>query len=290
MRRKLRKHLDAMVPGLFWRIVERDEVGDFLTGDLSDVSLDVVEISETLQQKAKRKGLPDRRTDPPGFWDIRDRFLEAMRSATFPEGERRVLVRLWASEGMSFSELKGLENGVAAITDATPLVFVARGGSTEHACLRALVTTGRPCREGRRLAFDLDGTLTRWPEHFARMSQRNRDAGGFNLVISTRHEPKSSSCFKLVYDREKRDLKRTEACVDRLVHAWLDFDLWLELMPYFTNMEWFNRCLWTKAFFCRLFRADVYFDDQQINIDRMAELAPDVRTVLVPEDAPPEWG
>ena len=287
MQRELHKHLTEMIPDAFWQVITREDARDYLLGDLEDVSLEVAEFSESVQEKAKRKSLPARRTEPPGLWDIRDRFLDALRCAALPEGERRVIVRLWASEGMTFAELKGLEDEVKTIMGATPLIFVARGDSAERARLRALVTTGRPCGKGRRLAFDLDGALTRWPEHFAWMSQRNRDAGGFNLVVSTRHEPRGSSCFKLVYDREKKDLERTDVCVDRLVHTWLDFDLWLELMPYFTNVEWFNRCIWTKSFFCRLFRADVYFDDQQINIDRMAELAPDVRAMLVPADAPP---
>lgn len=90
---------------------------------------------------------------------------------------------------------------------------------------------------GDRLAFDLDDTLTRWPSFFSTFSKNNSDPDSYNLIISTRYEALSNSCYQAVYDRELAEIEALNVKHEKLVHAWWPFDLAEKLFPCGNEMD-----------------------------------------------------
>jgi len=135
--------------------------------------------------------------------------------------------------------------------------------------------------QGQRLAFDLDDTLTSYAAFFSSLSKQNCDPDSFKLIISTRYEPDTSSCQQAVYDKELAEIKGMGIDYDKLVHAWCPFDLAGKLFPCGNDYDWLKRFIWQKAFYCRLHHIDIFYEDQQRNIDLFKKYAPEIEVVHV---------
>jgi len=287
MKINIRATIKNLVPEAFWEIVLIDDVEQYLIGDLHDMQVNECACTLTLEKKANTKDVQLSKCETPTVNEVLPEFLIKLKKQNLGSKAQRILILTRSKKGISFSELKHIEQQIEGIAKTVPIIFVTRTPNQNAASIQCLVATGKPQKRGYRLAYDLDDSLTRWPEQFSEMSRKNKEAKGFNLVISTRHELKSSSCFQQVYDREKQDIEDTGVDMDVLAHAWLDFDVIEKLFPFFDTCHWFDRCLWAKVFYCRLYRIDAYYADQQRNIDQLAKLAPDIRTISVSASNPP---
>jgi len=116
---------------------------------------------------------------------------------------------------------------------------------------------------------------------FSSLSKRNCDPDSFNLIISTRYEPDTSSCQQAVYDKELAEIKELDIDYDKLVHAWWPFDLAGKLFPCGYDYDWLKRSIWQKAFYCRLHHIDIFYEDQQRNIALFKKYAPEIEVVHV---------
>jgi len=283
MAKTLQEKIEAIVPECFWEIISKDCVAQYLTGGLANPKVHECKV-DLAQAMATEQG-SGRKTRT--IHDLVRIFLDEANAITHNTRAPRALIRLQAAaKDADFNMVRKVEKMVKEHLDLVPIVFVDHSSGHDPA-MQALVTTGERLEQGPRIAYDLDDTLTRWPGHFAAMSRDLRARQGFNLVISTRHEPPSSSCRQAVYDRERQDIESTGVVMHALAHSWLDFSLWVKLFPFLDNTRWLDRYIWTKAFYCRIHRIDVLFEDQRRNIERMAELTPDVHVIQVSDDEPP---
>jgi len=287
MKKNIRASIKNLVPKSFWDIISIDDVEQYLIGDLNDVQVNECSCTLTLKKKASAKDVQLSKCETPTIDEVLPEFLIKLKKKNLDSKAQRILIFTGSKNGISFAELKHIEQQIEGIFNTVPIIFVTRTLNQNDASIQCLVATGKPQKRGSRLAYDLDDSLTRWPKQFSEISRKNKAEKGFNLVISTRHELKSSSCFQKVYNREKQDIEETGVDMDVLAHAWLDFDVMEKLFPFFDTCHWFDRCLWAKAFYCRLYRIDAYYADQQCNIDQLAKLAPDVRTISVSANNPP---
>jgi len=290
-----------MVPEVYWSIITIQDMERFLLKDIDDISLFECKCALTPEEKEEDRikklppeyrNLPKRpihKLDAPLFSDVLPVFITRQKTLEIPIGERRMIILIRSSVIPEFSEIQTLERNAIEIFGCVPLVFTAPALSNREASIQGLIVCGqRHTSCGMHLAFDLDETLTRWPEEFSAICRTNRQKGGFNLIISTRHEPSGSSHYQAVVEQEKKDIDRIGLGDERFVHAWLDFKLSKRLFPYIDPTQWFTRFIWTKAFYCRLFRIDCFYEDQKRNIERLNKIAPDVRVVEALDKTPPD--
>jgi len=288
MQSELETLISKIVPEVFWKIIDHGAVEQYLTGDLGDVQIRECASTLTLEKKAKTKNVQPSKCEAPTINEVLPAFLTKLKKLDLASDSSRILILFRAEKNISFSEFRQIEQQISDIANAVPLIFVDPSMGQREASIQCLATTGQAQRGGARLAYDLDETLSRWPEQFTEISWKTKASGGFNLVISTRHEPSISSCFQKTYTLEQQVIKSIGVQTDMLAHAWLDFNLWEKLFPFFDMYHWFDRCMLTKAFYCRLYRMDAYYDDQKRNIERLEELAPDISVIHVSNEIPPE--
>lgn len=104
------------------------------------------------------------------------------------------IVSVQSKWGFQLNELLEFQHSLTGRFSFTPLILM--GFIDENKIDISSIMGNGMNREprGRRLAIDLDDTLTRWPSFFSALSKQNCDPDSYNLIISTRYEPVSSSC------------------------------------------------------------------------------------------------
>ena len=290
MQNNLTNRILSIVLPKYWRIIEPEDVHCYLTEGLSDLQEIEIIATYSREEKAASRGDKAEKVASPTISEVLPKILKKLKKLSITsESEQRMILLATTEELPTCDEILTLEQDISKIIGCAPLVFTSNGKAYQNANIHAIMTTGTKSStsSGLRIAYDLDDTVTRWPKEFSDISQLNREQGGFNLVISTRHEPSGSSCFKTAREKERITIEETGIAKHRLMHAWFDFTLWKQLVPFFDRYHWFDRFIWNKAFYCRLFRIDLFYEDQQRNIDRLAFIAPDIHVIKVSEKTPP---
>ena len=225
----------------------------------------------------------------PGFSDAVDAFDETLQKmiARNDVAPTTAIVSIQSKWSFSFNELLIFQALLNERFSFTPLILMGYIGD-KKIDISCIMGNGkkREC-QGCRLAFDLDDTITRWPSFFSMLSESNCDSDSYNLIVSTRYEPVTSSCHQAVYNRELAEIKKLHVKYDKLVHAWWPFELAEKLFPCGGELDWLKCFIWHKVFYCRLHHIDIFYEDQQRNIELFRKYAPDIEVVHVQQNHEP---
>jgi len=195
------------------------------------------------------------------------------------------IVSIQSKWPFQFDELLAFQQALTAQLSFTPLILMgfSHEKKIDISCIMGTGALRTP--QGQRLAFDLDDTLTLCPLVFTCMTEQNCAPDSYNLIISTRYEPVTSTCHLAVYEKELAEIKALKIKYDKLVHAWWPFELAEKLFPCGNEQDWFRRFIWQKVFYCRLHHIETFYEDQQRNITLFKEYAPDIEVVHITQDS-----
>jgi len=189
------------------------------------------------------------------------------------------IVSIQSKWRFQFNELLEFQCFLTTRLSFTPLILMGLVDEKKIDISCIMATGVKRTRQGQRLAFDLDDTLTRWPSFFSGLSKQSSEPDSYILVISTRYEPVTSSCHQAVYDRELKEIEKMNVSYHQLVHAWWPFELAEKLFPCGSDIDWLNRLIWQKAFYCRLYHIDMFYEDQPRNIDLFKKYVPNIEVI-----------
>jgi len=113
MKKNIRASIKNLVPKPFWEIISIDDVEQYLIGDLNDVRVNECACTLTLEEKAKAKDVQLSKCDTPTLDEV------------LPEVQR-ILIFTRSKKGISFSELKHIEQQIEGIAKTVPIIFVTR--------------------------------------------------------------------------------------------------------------------------------------------------------------------
>jgi len=272
------KWFKANIPGELKQFCSQDDLRTYLFFNQEDES--VISTNVELKPAKDESGLKK----DPLFSDALTKFEKELRQLLsqghVPTSAMIGICSFWKFQ---LSELLSFQENLTELYSFTPLIVI--GYSTEKKIeVSALMGNGKrkqSPKKTKRLAYDLDDTITRWPSFFSKLSQQNQEAGGFNLILSTRHEPATSSSHTAAYQREFDEIQGLGIAYDRLEHAWWDYEASERLFLCTSETEWLKRLIWQKAFYCRLHRIDVFYEDQARNVVLFKKYAPEIEVVCV---------
>jgi len=245
-------------------------------------SVEMLPVIEKIGQKEKEKA--------PNFSDAVAAFNRHLKNLLDKHDVKptSAIVSIQSKWRFQLNELLELQNALRNRLSFTPLILMGflDEKKIDISCIMSNGIKREP--QGRRLAFDLDDTLTRWPSFFSALSKQNYGPDSYNLIISTRYEPVSSSCHQAVYDRELAEIESLDVAYNKFVHAWWPFDLAEKLFPCGNELDWMKRFIWQKVFYCRLCHIDTFYEDQLRNIKLFRKYAPEIEVVHVHQDESPQ--
>jgi len=272
--------IERHVPGEIYEVCSLSDLKDHLLFYQLDeavviVSVDTLPTIEKIGKKEKEK--------PPSFSDAVSTFEKKLKKHLDNQDAKptSAIVSIQSKWRFQLNELLELQNSLRNRLSFTPLILmgILDEKKIDISCIICCGVKHKP--QGYRLAFDLDDTLTRWPSFFSTLSKQNNYPDSYNLIISTRYEPVSSSCHKAVYERELTEIESLDVRYDKLVHAWWPFDLAEKLFPCGNELDWMKRFIWHKVFYCRLYHIDTFYEDQLRNIELFRKYAPEIEVVRV---------
>jgi len=238
-------------------------------------SVETLPTIEKVGQKEKEKA--------PNFSDAVAAFNRRLKNLIDKHDAKptSAIVSIQSKWRFQLNELLEFQNSLKKRLSFTPLILmgVLDEKKIDISCI--IGCGAKRKSQGYRFAFDLDDTLTRWPSFFSTLSKQNNYPDSYNLIISTRYEPVSSSCHKAVYERELTEIESLDVRYDKLVHAWWPFDLAEKLFPCGNELDWMKRFIWHKVFYCRLYHIDTFYEDQLRNIELFRKYAPEIEVVRV---------
>jgi len=248
----------------------------------------VVSVSEAALPTMEKIGKKEKEK-LPAFLDAVSAFVQRLDQLLTEQAVKpdAAIVSIQSKWRFQLNELLELQRILAERFSFTPLILMGYADEKKIEISCIMSNGEKRTTQGRRLAFDLDDTLTRWPLFFSYVSKQNCDPDSYHLIISTRYEPVSSSCHQAVYDKEMVEIEKLDVNYDKLVHAWWPFDLAAKLYLCGDDMDWLKRFIWHKVFYCRLHHIDVFYEDQQRNIDLFRKYAADIKVLHVLQNEEP---
>ncbi len=110
-------------------------------------------------------------------------------------------------------------------------------------------------REVTRIGFDVDDTISANPEFYKKLSQDMYEKGGSVTIISSRSENQE------VRRGTIEQLRDWEIRYGNL-YLFRPADEIAHICPY-PELDWYQRYLWQKIYWCMYERVDKYYDDDE---------------------------
>ena len=124
-----------------------------------------------------------------------------------------------------------------------------------------------------RVCFDIDGTITAYPEFFSLLSHAVRRTGGEVYIVTSR----------------TRTVETKRATREELRELGIEYDhLYIlhdrseaERICPFNNLDWYEKYIFQKTIYCKANRVDIYFDDEEKVISLFRQFLPEVQVFQV---------
>jgi hypothetical protein len=121
------------------------------------------------------------------------------------------------------------------------------------------------------ISFDIDDTISAYPNYFSKLSRDTYLSGGLVIINSSRSETEECRL------ETEKQLKEWDIRYDKL-YLFRPFDEVEHLCPY-PEFEWKQKYLWQKVHHCRLSGAQQHYDDDREVIELFKHFAPEIAVI-----------
>ncbi len=121
-----------------------------------------------------------------------------------------------------------------------------------------------------KVGIDIDGTITAYPQNFARLSREILERGGEVHIVSSRSQ---EAYAETVDELEGYGMRWTALYLLPSITAAQ------ELCPH-GELDWFRKHLWLKVAYAQQYRLNSFIDDEARVVELFREYCPGVVAVL----------
>jgi len=129
----------------------------------------------------------------------------------------------------------------------------------------------------KKIALDIDGTITAHPEFFSKLAKETLTAGGEVHIVTSRCD--AESWVRSETERQLRDL----GMVWDALHFIPDIPVAKENCPH-QELDWYNKHMWQKVDYCQKHGIEVFYDDDAKVAALFAKYAPEIEFHLVTDE------
>ena len=123
------------------------------------------------------------------------------------------------------------------------------------------------------ICFDVDGTITEYPEFFSLLSRAVKGSGGKVYVVTSRTRTPETM------EATRKELNELGIMYDHLFM--LPDQAEADRICPFNNLDWYQRFIFQKTIYCKANHVDVFFDDENKVIDLFKRFLPEIQVFQV---------
>ena len=119
-----------------------------------------------------------------------------------------------------------------------------------------------------KIGFDMDGTVTKYPEFFSLLSRLTRENNSKVYIISSRSNNRD------VVEKTRKELRSLHIAFDEI---YLLSDPGINGKGQIPeNLDWYQKYIYEKVAFCKKEGIRLFFDDEENVIDLFRTYAPEI--------------